>query len=500
MAVGTVFAQQDSNQALLDLLVRKGVITQSEATGIKQELKAAQSTPAAAPAAPAAPAGAVVDKTAANPLSFKLGVADFTPFGFIDFTGVYRTTNTGSSINTNFGNVPFSNVYAGHLSEQRFSAGNTRLGLRVDSTVDDMKVMAMYENDLLGNAATSIGVTSNSLSWRVRLAFMDLKWSNWEILAGQGWSMLTAGRSGISPLPGDLFYSKDADANYQAGVVWARQPQLRFVYHASKEFTAGFSLENPDQYIGGGGGSTAVVLPTGFSGANQVDNGGNTNVANPFPDLIGKLAYDTKIDGNALHLEVAGLYRNFKINTFATGATPVNIDSSASAFSESFNANLELTKGLHLIGNTFYGKGGGRYILGLAPDFIVNAAPNATSAYTISTLTSWSYLGGVEWDATPKDSWFAYYSNVGIGKKSTVNTNGSLAGYGYTGSSAGMNKQIEEYTLGYIRTLWKNPTYGSLFVEGQISYLDRTPWYVAAGAPAKASTNMFYVDMRYNLP
>jgi len=35
--------------------------------------------------------------------------------------------------------------------------------------------------------------------------------------ASQSWSMMTPGRRGISPLPGDLFYSQDIDVNYHLG-------------------------------------------------------------------------------------------------------------------------------------------------------------------------------------------------------------------------------------------------------------------------------------------
>ena len=42
------------------------------------------------------------------------------------------------------------------------------------------------------------------------------------MLGGQSWSMMTPERKGISPLPGDIFYSQDMDVNYQAGLTWGR--------------------------------------------------------------------------------------------------------------------------------------------------------------------------------------------------------------------------------------------------------------------------------------
>jgi hypothetical protein len=34
----------------------------------------------------------------------------------------------------------------------------------------------------------------------------------------------------------------------------------------------------------------------------------------------------------------------------------------------------------------------------------------------------------------------------------------------------------------------------------QYSYVDRKPWFVAAGAPDKAHTGMVFVNFRYVLP
>ena len=89
---------------------------------------------------------------------------------------------------------------------------------------------------------------------------------------------------------------------------------------------------------------------------------------NPYPDVIGKVAFDPKTGKTHQHIEAAALIRGFKTYSAAS-------DSSFSATGRgvSVNANLEPVKGLHLIATTFFSNGGGRYIGGLAPDFIVNA-------------------------------------------------------------------------------------------------------------------------------
>src|SRR5581483_11877179 len=492
-------AQPIDGKALLDLLVRKGVVTPQEAASLRSELAAPAPAAVAVAAAPAAPgAAAPVEADRKSPLFFRIGVANFTPVGFMDFTTVYRGTNVGSGISTNFAGIPFSNTAAGRLSETKFSAQNSRIGLRVDSAVSDTKVLGYLESDFLGNAPTNLGVSSNAATLRMRLYFADLRMHDWEFLAGQDWTMLTPNRKGIGVMPSDIFFTSNMDTNYQVGLTWSRQPQVRAIYHATPEVTAGLSLENPDQYVGGTNGSAAVTFPAGFNAA-QVDTGAATSAPNAFPDVIGKLAYDTKVGDLAWHFDAAALFRTFKVNNFATGAAPIDADTTKTGVGGSINGIVEVAKGLNLIGNAYWSKGGGRYIFGQAPDFAVLPA-DASGAYKLSTLRADSYLAGVEWQAAPSSLLFGYYSHVNIGRSYNQLANGSYVGYGYPGSPNSNNHTIEEFTLGETQTLWKSADYGALQVISQFSYVDRAPWFVAAGTPSKAHTGMFFVNLRYVLP
>jgi len=527
----TAFAQtSDSNQALLNLLVRKGIITQDEASAIQKEAAAEQ---AAAPTAPvygaqgapvsgvstvttvstsaapssiptaspgsgpaysgAATAGVPVPGSAGgtSPLSFRIGVANFTPFGFMDFTGVYRNENTGSAIGTTFNSIPYSNGSTGQLSETKFSAQNSRVGLRVDTAVDDTKVLGYLETDFLGNAAATLNVTSNAATLRMRNYFVDLRNGPWEFLAGQDWSMLVPNRVGISPLPSDIFYTNNMDTNYQAGLTWTRAPQVRVEFHATDGFTLGLSLEDPDQYVGG-----AAVLPSAFSAA-EVDTGAASTQPNIFPDVIGKAAYDTKaINGLPWHFEVAGIVSSFKINTYSA---TVNTDTTAEGEGGSAAINWELIKGLHLIGTGFYSYGGGRYLFASGPDFVVTPA-NSLGAYGIGLVKADSFIAGLEYTVVPEDTVSVYGSEMQFGKRYDKLANGSYVGYGYPGSPNSQNKEIYEFTLANTYTFWKNPNYGALQLIGQISHIEREPWFVAAGAPSNANANMVWLDLRYVLP
>jgi hypothetical protein len=497
-AATTAYSQQDPNQALIDLLVKKGLLSAQDVSNLKAEVAATQTTStttttttsSAMPAAVPAALPVTVDTTK-SPLAFKAGIATITPFGFLDFTGVYRSTSTGSAIGTGFNSIPYSNSTSGQLSETKFSAQNSRVGFRVDSQVSDVKTLGYLETDFLGNAPTNLGVSSNSDTLRMRVYFLDLRTGPWEFLAGQDWSMLTPNRKGISPLPSDIFYTNDMDTNYQAGLTWARQPQVRIVYHASDELTFGASLENPDQYVG-----SAVVLPTAFT-ATEVDTGTATTQPNEFPDVIGKAAYDTKaITGLPWHFEVAGLLRSFKVDTYSA---TVNSSQTEEGSGVTGGLDLELIKGLSFVGTGFYSYGGGRYINGLGPDFIIKA-PDTTGSYGIGLVKAESAILGLEYAAAPTDTISAYWSTAQFGQRFNKLPTGAYVGYGYPGSASSNNKEIDEFTLANSYTFWKSPQYGALQLIGQVSYVDRKPWFVATGAPSEAKAAMVFIDLRYVLP
>jgi len=511
-----MFAQANTAQALLDLLVKKGLVTPQEAAQLQQEAAnnaAAAAAPAPAPQpnvgpapmAPAAPVAPVagVDRTISepvenptpgqSPLYFKIGIANFTPIGFLDFTGVYRSTNNGGSIGTSFGGLSYPNTAAGQLSETRLSAQNSRLGLKVDSQVGDVKVLGYVEADFLGSAPTNLNVTSNGDPLRMRVYFADVQDGPWEVLAGQDWSLLTPNRKGLSPMPGDIFYTQDVDTNYQVGLVWARQPQIRVTYHFNDSLAFAVSAENPDQYTG-----SALTLPTGFT-TTEVDNGSNgTATPNVIPDLIAKLAYDGKMGDLPFHVEAAGLYSDYKINTYAVGG--INANSSASGEGGELNGNLTLLPGLSLFANGYYSNGGGRYIsTALGPDFIVEPQV-AGGPFTISTVRSSSTLFGAEWDVLPFTKLFAYYGDAAYDANYTQLSNGSYVGFGFPGSSNSANRRVEEYTLGAAQTLWKDPQYGDLKVLAQLSALNRDPFTLPTGGPNSAQMTMLFLDLRYDLP
>lgn len=443
---------------------------------------ARKSAPAKKPApVKARRALAVRASQASAPMYFRIGQAEITPVGFADFTAVWRSSNVGSGIGTGFPGIPFGNTLAGNESEFRFSEQNSRIGFKVTAHPDDFDVTGYMEADFLGVQPPNAYVSSNSNSLRMRLYWVDVKKDGWELLAGQTWSLLTPNRRGLSPLPGDLFFTDNMDTNYQVGLVWGRIPEIRLVRHINRHWTAGIAFDSPEQYIGG-----AVTLPGAY--APQLDNGSNLATPNYAPDVIGKIAFDSSHNAPRIHLELGGVFRTFRVDNPTTF-----VAQKATGDGVTLNGNIGLTKKIHLIANSFYGQGVGRYIFGMGPDVIVR------SNGSVSPVHAGAGIGGFEVSPNAQWTWFTYYGGAYFQRDFTGSGKSAL-GYGFLGSASSNNRAIQEFTTGLVHTFWSDPKIGALQFISQYSYLWRNPWSVAAGAPRSAHSNMIFADLRYVLP
>lgn len=448
-----------------------------------------------------------------HPLSFKIGAADFTPGGFADVTGVFRSTNTGTGLGTNFNSIPFNNTLPqSQLTEFRVTSQASRLSLKVDASISDSTAVTGYiESDFNGYQPPNAQQSTNSDTFRLRLFYADVTHRKWEFVGGQTWSLLTPNRYGLSAAPIDVFSTLRLDTNYVAGLVFARQAGFRVTYHATDSWTLGVALENPQQFV-----PSSVVFPGGTGGIfpGQFDNGSGSTSAtssssnaltpNLHPDFIVKTAFDWKIRERALHLETAGLVRSFKVyENLSTPSTTNTITGGG----VSLNANLEVFNGFHLIGDSFYGDGVGRYIGGLGPDVIVK--PDGS----LSGVHAGSGVAGFEWQMKPNFLVDGYYSgayfqrNYGLLASTATPTptcdgvsGFTCVGFGFPGSANTNNRAYQEGTIGFIPTLWSNPNYGKLQLINNYSYVERTPWSVPTGAPKNAHVVLVYVGLRYFIP
>ena len=501
---------QGSDASDIELLKAKLAEQQKQLEVLRQSVDAQQklidrlTAPAATPAEQAAPPAAqapvpVQAATSAAPLQIQLGNVTIQPIGFMDATAVWRNEAPGSGVASSFGSIPYSSaVPGGKLDEMRFSPQNSRLGFRVDGDWKGLKFIGYNEFDFNGTSGSNgIGVTNGAFVPRLRLFWVDTRKGPFEFLAGQSWSLLTPNRSGLSPLPGDIFFTQVVDLNYVLGLTWTRQPGFRFVVHAPKNVaTWGVSFEQPNQYMGGSGGGPQITLPTALAGllGTQLDNTSTSYLSTPnqMPDIITKLAFDPS---KRAHVEVAGLVRDFKVYNLSTGAATSGQTFSKVGVGGSINANFEVVKNLRLVTNNFLSDGGGRYIFGQAPDLIIRADGS------ISPLHAMSTLDGFEANVTKTTLLYGYFGGIWIGKNVALDANGTTkVGYGFLGAANSQNHIEREYTFGINQPVWKDARYGAINVMGQYEYLRRNPWYIALNALDHASDSTIYFNVRYTLP
>ena len=467
-------------------------------------LPVASARPIAMPQAPSAaasknPCEAAPDQNAVPPY-LRIGSVCVMPVGFMDLTAFWRDKSAATgTLGSNFGSVPYNNAPLGNLSEYHFSVQNSRLGFRVDGDWKGMHFIGYNEFDFNGTGgATNYAVTNGAIVPRLRLFWIDERKGGIEILGGQSWSLMTPNRKGLSALPGDLFYSQVVDINYIAGLTWTRQPGVRVLFHGPKDkINFGLSIEQGDQYIGGSGGGGAITPPAALAGlvSSQLDQAQNVTLAGYLntpvlsPDFIAKMAFDPS---SRFHFELGGILSTFKTTSLAAPW----VKHSTTGQGLTFGVNAGLMKSLRWVASGMYSQGEGRYLFGAAPDIIVRADGS------LSAVHADSYITGFE-DTIKNTLLYAYFSGDYIGRNVALDANGTtLIGYGFKGSANSNNRSINEGTIGFNQTLWRNPRYGAVNLMGQYEYLERSPWYYVAGQAGgkKTHDNTIYMNLRYTLP
>jgi hypothetical protein len=434
-------------------------------------------------------------------LSIHFGKARLTPGGWVDFTSYYRSTDVGSGLGTSFAAIPFNNTVLGGLSETRFTAQGSRVSLRADETFGAVRVFGYAEADFNGFLPSNGYVSTNSDSLRLRVYFTDLKRGQWELLAGQSWSMLTPNRVGVSPFLSEIYNTLHLDTNYQVGLTYARQTQLRAVYHVTDNVALAVSAENPQQFSGSAATFPALFSTTETDLGSSTGVGGGTATPTVHPDLVAKLSADAGWGGRKWHFEAAGLLTGVGILTPPSVTQAARAKDVREGGGISGAGNMEIIKNLHVIVTGFWSDGGGRYIGGLGPAFVVAQRDAKTSPFSVQLVHSGSGIAGVEWRANNNSVIAFTYSGAYFARAfSTDPSTGERIGYGFAGSANSNNRALQEGTLATQSTLWKWPGYGSVQVITQSSYIERAPWYLAPRMPKDAHVFVEYVNLRYVLP
>jgi hypothetical protein len=430
----------------------------------------------------------IADVTPDTP-AVALGPARLRLIGYPALTSLWRSTNSGGNVGTSFASLPFSSTVPGNTSEFRLSPQSTRLAIRVDADLSTSKVAGYFEMDFGGSPNSgTIAVTSSSYTFRIRQAWFDYTAGKWEFTGGQFFSLMTPLKKDILPWPGDVATTQVVDTNYVAGLVNGRYPQVRVVYRPSKTTSLGFSLENPEQQVGNN-----VTYPAALSSilTTQYNTGSNElKVPNLMPDMVFKGSYTNKFGDRSFHMDAGFLLRVFRsYNGTCNSCKDYDV-----GYGGNVNIYADIVKKVRLVLNGFASEGGGRYIGGLAPDAIVLANG------TISPINSYSWIGGFEIAPSKATGFYAYYSGVYAQRNSTLDSNGTLIGYGFPGANLNADRVIEEFTGGYSRVIWKHENLGSVQWGGQYAYVWLAPWVSAGSGTSKASANMVFGQVRYNLP
>jgi hypothetical protein len=462
------------------------------------------------------------EKPKESPLSFRIGGADFTPGGFVDFENVFRTTNTGNVTATNFWAIPFNNTAAGHLTEYRSTGQYSRINLKASTKFKGTDVTGYVEADFNGNDATNVFITSNGHTMRLRVYWVDLKPGKWEFLGGSTWGLQTPNRTGISPMPSDLSLTYGEDAQTHVGINYTRAAEFRAGYHFSKQFAWAVALQNPQQYIGqNAGGNNEVIFPAAFAAlVGQFDNNATAGAPNAFPDFITKFAFDGGSNGHKFHAELGGLTTSAKVAVVPTVAGAGFVKHTKMGAGGFGAFNFELIKNLRVLAQGMWGPGTGRYLISMGPQVVAVPVPATaggvcTSGATggcdvnLSMVHAGDALVGIEAQPMPKTQLGFYYGGAYFGRNTfpDISAPGAVKpfiGFGNFGAAAGvagiMNRSLQEGSIDWTQTFWKSPQYGAVLLVTQASYVTRSPWVQAVGNPKNAHLTMGYVSVRYVLP
>ena len=429
--------------------------TSAEVKTTTTALNSSVASLAASNAAVNAPTAASEEQGSAEekgPTAIRYKGVDITPGGFIAAETVFRTRATGGDINTPFTGIPFTANDLSRVTENSFTARQSRLSLLGESKIGSAKVTGYYEADFLGTGTTSNNRQSNSYVLRQRVIYGQAAFDNgWIITGGQQWSLATENKKGIFNRQEDI--PLVIDPQYVVGFSWARQYGFRVVKDFGGKFALGVSVEAPQATIGGRGFSSVTTINSAAAPATIVTSGATTATTGNFflnapgagggllnafdstgytvnkaPDLIFKAAADPGFG----HYELFGIVSFFRDRIYPCGVvgtnttdtvpgtttltgnclspTPTVVSSfgatntsstgggfGASALLPLFNKHVDFSV------KAVAGDGVGRY--GSAQLADATARPDGT----LALIRTAHGLGRIEWHVTPKFDLYAYY-------------------------------------------------------------------------------------------
>jgi hypothetical protein len=440
--------------------------------------------------------------------------------GFIAAEGVYRTRGEGSDFSLPGNSLPYagSSTTSAHTGEFRETARQSRFSALVEADASENVHLSAYgEFDFLGAAQTANSNESNSYNPRVRNLYTTVDWKNYglSLLAGQNWSLVTLNDQGITPR--NEATPLTIDAQYVAGFVWARQPQIRVTENFGNGLWAAFSVETPaTNSIGGSAALHSGVNDVTFNQAaisGSLFNTANSYSFNEMPDLVAKVAYDNTLEGHHVHVEGFGLFRDFydNVGTGCTSSTSCkyfhNTDTAGGG--AGFGVTGQVIPGiLDARFSGLFGQGIGRYGSAQMSDVY------ETSDGALQGIKEGMLLAGLTWHATPKLDVYGYAGQERDSSSSYV-TGTTQGGYGNPLFSnlggcqssldlacSGNTKYVQQLVLGFWDKAYTGD-FGSLRVGLEYTYQKRESFSGKLDAnpltfgPVSGDDNMIYTSIRY---
>ncbi len=281
-----------------------------------------------------------------GPSAIKYKGVSLTPGGFIAAETVYRQRAESADINTQLNGIPFPGNALSKVSENVFSARQTRATLLAESKVGPAKLTGYFEMDFLGAGATSNNRQSNSYVFRQRQLWAQAAFdSGFSITGGQMWSLATENRKSIQNRQEAL--PMMIDPQYVVGFTWQRAYSLRLTQSLlDSKLTLGVSIEGPQTTLGGRGFS-AFTNAAGATSQNfwyvAPGNGGGLNnftdatgyTPNRAPDIVVKAV----LDPGWGHYEVFGIVSQLRARIYpcaVVSATPTGLVTNADGSTTNF--------------------------------------------------------------------------------------------------------------------------------------------------------------------
>jgi hypothetical protein len=465
-----------------------------------------------------------------------------TPVLWVAGEVVIRSHTTNSDISTPLNSIPFPNANEYPLTENNFTARQSRIGGLFEGKAEGYKLSGYFESDFLGTGVTSNDNQSNSYVFRVRQIWGKVEnKTGTAMTGGQTWSLVTENRKGTDVRT--EIQPNTIDPNYMVGYSWERQPGYRvqqtFTKDAKTAVTLAASVEQaqtlsvsatnaPANFVYQGQGTTGGLYNSVGSGA-----GAQLYSPNLAPDVIFKAAGDIP----HVHVELGGLARFFRERIYPaisapatglvgiTGALPYN---NTVLGGGAFGSVRYYNKFVELAAQAMVGDGTGRYGSSQLPDVTVHTngvfepIRNYHGTFSLEThpakkLDVYAYYGGEYAQRTVYATGVAATPFTGYGPINVSDT-GCFAVDAYSspgststsGACGSPTRYIWEFVGGATYKAINSPRYGQLQYRATFSYISRSLWagvtsgtYGSPTATYGTSTTtepMVHLSMRYYIP